>query len=180
MSRNFNSEYEGIVPFLKWAGGKRWLWPQLQSLLQGVSFTRYVEPFLGSGAIYFALEPHTALLNDANQELVACYRAIKAAPTRVVAALECYAASHSDRFYYAVRDTLPEDRFERAARFLYLNRTCWNGLYRVNLRGEFNVPRGTKNQVLMPTDDFDEVAELLQGADLWDGDLGRRLRLCVV
>ena len=84
--------------------------------------------------------------------------------------LRSYADRHSDTFYYEARRTPRDGEAAEAARFIYLNRTCWNGLYRVNRKGEFNVPRGTKNSVLMATDDFEGVAQLLCKARLYAGD----------
>lgn len=151
-------------PFLKWAGGKRWLastdlgWPP--------TYDRYIEPFLGSAAIFFALRPERALLSDINSELINLYEVMRDAPSRLRCLLEVHQARHCKEHYYSVRAALPVDPVESAARTLYLNRTCWNGLYRVNLKGQFNVPIGTKNSVLMPTDDFEAVSGALQKADI--------------
>ncbi|MCU4180195.1 DNA adenine methylase [Bosea sp. BH3] len=156
-------------PFLKWAGGKRWL-ARSFSWLFPASYDRYVEPFLGGGAIFFAQEPSNALLSDANEKLVATYNAIRDDWQSVLAHLEEYAHKHSDNFYYEARATPQIKSAAEAARFIYLNRTCWNGLYRVNLRGEFNVPRGTKDRVLMETDDFEWVSSALQKASITTKD----------
>jgi DNA adenine methylase len=154
-----------LDPFLKWAGGKRWLRPLLAELELKLT-GRYIEPFLGSGAIFFDLLPAKAHLSDTNLDLIETYRAIKREPAAVEAALVELAAHHSDDFYYEVRGSNPQDSIRGAARFIYLNRTCWNGLYRVNRKGIFNVPRGTKNQILLRTDDFTALAEKLSCADL--------------
>lgn len=154
-----------LDPFLKWAGGKRWL-ARSSSWLLPETYDRYVEPFLGGGAIFFAEQPQTAILSDANARLIATYRALKDDWQAVVRHLEDYAANHSDTFYYEARSTARDEPAAEAARFIYLNRTCWNGLYRVNLKGEFNVPRGTKNKVLMDTDDFAGIAAALGSASL--------------
>lgn len=132
--------------------------------------SRYIEPFVGSGAIFFALAPKLAVLNDSNPRLIETYLAIQADWKAVVRALETRASLHSDEFYYEERSSRYRKRAERAAQFIYLNRTCWNGLYRVNLRGEFNVPRGSKNSVLLDTDDFEAISDLLRGADLLCSD----------
>lgn len=156
-------------PFLKWAGGKRWL-ARSFSWLFPVSYDRYVEPFLGGGAIFFAQEPANAILSDSNEKLVATYNAIREDWQSVLRHLADYAENHSDRFYYEARSTPQSKSAAEAARFIYLNRTCWNGLYRVNLRGEFNVPRGTKDRVLMETDDFEWVSSALQKATITTRD----------
>lgn len=153
------------APFLKWAGGKRWL------LSSGAKFTptkfnRYFEPFLGSGSVFFSMPEMQCVLSDINEELITTYKAIKNDWIRVEKALKKHAREHSDEYYYKVRSSKPEKNHTRAARFIYLNRTCWNGLYRVNLKGEFNVPRGTKHSVLLDADDFGRVANRLSACEI--------------
>ncbi|HEX8224960.1 MAG TPA: Dam family site-specific DNA-(adenine-N6)-methyltransferase [Allosphingosinicella sp.] len=154
-----------LEPFLKWAGGKRWLRSIVADLKLPLT-GKYFEPFLGSGAIFFQLSPSRARLSDTNSDLVATYKAIQAHPLAVEAALRELSVHHSDDFYYEVRESSPTDVAKRAARFIYLNRTCWNGLYRVNKLGVFNVPRGTKNQIILPSDDFESLSHRLRGADV--------------
>jgi DNA adenine methylase len=128
-------------PFLKWAGGKGQLLEQFQRLLPA-SRGRYFEPFVGGAALFFSLRPDRAALSDVNKELIDCYRAVRDDVDGVIAALgeHRYDAEH----YYAVRSvepsTLPQAK--RAARTIYLNKTGFNGLYRVNRSGQFNVPIG--------------------------------------
>lgn len=141
-------------PFLKWAGGKRWLVPHLRKLLP-VVFNKYVEPFVGSGAVFFAIEPSRALLADSNEWLIETYRALRDKPELVRAALVRHQRAHSDEHYYRVRSSRPKSPYQRAANLIYLNRTCWNALFRVNKAGVFNVPKGTKNRVILPNDDFE-------------------------
>jgi DNA adenine methylase len=152
-------------PFLKWAGGKRWLTNSRQLPDFGL-FDRYIEPFLGSASIFFYLEPKSALLSDANAELINCYNAIKHDPRLVRRYLGVHSGNHSDSYYYAVRSSSPRSEAARAAKFLYLNRSCWNGLYRVNKQGIFNVPRGTKDQIIFDDDDFGKISEKLQSAQI--------------
>jgi DNA adenine methylase len=164
-----------MKPILKWAGGKRWLIhtaPELFALPRH----RYVEPFVGSGAVYFHLEPEAAVLGDKNAELINLYQTIKDDWRSVERLLRAHAARHSDEYYYEVRDQKPRSPAARAARFLYLNRTCFNGLYRENRKGDFNVPRGTKDTVLFPDDDLEGMAALLEGAELYAGDFEQALR----
>ncbi len=112
--------------------------------------------------MFFALSPAQSCLSDCNSELVTTYEAIRDAAPEVEAALTKHALSHSDTYFYTVRaQTEPGNNIAVAARFLYLNRTCWNGLYRVNQKGIFNVPRGTKDRVLLDTDDFAGAAARL-------------------
>ncbi len=152
-------------PFLKWAGGKRWLADKILDLakpLQG----KYIEPFLGGGAVYFALRPTKAILSDANFELINAYQAVKEAPEKIAVLLQVHHRLHSTEYYYKMRDYRPQCNFRMAARFIYLNRTCWNGLYRVNLKGKFNVPIGTKSSVVMESDNWLALANLLKASKL--------------
>ena len=155
-----------VLPFLKWAGGKRWLTSNSEFKVPEFS-GRYVEPFLGSGSIFFSLQPKDAILSDLNSELIDTYIALRDEHKKVSRHLRQHAQNHSAKHYYKVRDELkPRATASRAARFLYLNRTCWNGLYRVNLAGKFNVPKGTKSNVILDTDDFASVSKILGKAKL--------------
>jgi DNA adenine methylase len=164
-----------VVPFLKWAGGKRWF---VKDHLDAIpAYTgRYFEPFLGSGTVFFALRPSRAILSDLNEDLVATFSAIKQNWSGVQALLRRYQRLHSKRFYYKMRESRPTSPAARAARLIYLNRTCWNGLYRVNAHGEFNVPKGTKENVILATDDFQQISLALQSASLIVSDFKRVIR----
>jgi DNA adenine methylase len=152
------------TPFLKWAGGKRWL--MNAGLPRPATYKRYVEPFLGGAAVFFGLKPADALLSDVNPELIRLYRVMRDDPKGLLEAMRAHHEKHDSDYYYAVRAAVPAGDLEKAARTLYLNRTCWNGLYRLNKKGEFNVPIGTKSAVVMPDDDFVAVSKLLKAADL--------------
>lgn len=160
MLKDQDAQRSKLVPFLKWVGGKRWLTAKHISFFD-VNFTRYIEPFLGSGSVFFKLKPRNAILSDANAELVECYTAIKKNHTEIQKLLAEHHKEHCTEHYYKIRSLKPINPYERAARFLYLNRTCFNGIYRVNLKGEFNVPIGTKSAVVLPSDNFPEISELL-------------------
>ena len=131
-------------PFLKWAGGKRQLLPALRAHLpEDWQDRRYYEPFLGAGALLFDLSPRRAVVNDANQELISAYQALRTDCEAVIALLEEHRARHCPAYFYQVRGMDRDPRFpQRAARLIYLNQTCYNGLHRVNSRGYFNVPYG--------------------------------------
>lgn len=152
-------------PFLKWAGGKRWL-ANSRQLPMPRSYDRYIEPFLGGGAIYFHLRPVKAILADVNAELIELYSVIRDNPSELMLVMERHHALHTSAYYYEMRAIIPDDPVGRAARTMYLNRTCWNGLYRVNLKGTFNVPIGTKSSVVFHHDDFSAVSKQLRGADI--------------
>jgi DNA adenine methylase len=158
-----------IVPFLKWAGGKRWLTASYAHLIPK-KFDRYVEPFLGSGAVFFHLRPNSAVLSDSNAELINTYEQIRLNWQKISQALRRHQRNHCEAYYYEERTRARKAEHERAATFIYLNRVCWNGLYRVNLRGQFNVPIGTKNAVILDSDDFEEVSTILKRAKLVASD----------
>jgi DNA adenine methylase len=169
-----------LYPFLKWAGGKRWLVQNYEELFPK-RFNRFVEPFLGGGAVFFHLAPKRALLSDLNCDLIDTYKAIRDDWKGVWTRLRRHQLAHlksPDEYYYEVRASAPKSDTAKAAKFIYLNRTCWNGLYRVNLRGEFNVPRGTKDSVLMPDDDFEALSERLQASELVSSDFAATLKKC--
>ena len=154
-----------MTPFLKWAGGKRWLVSGHNTWLRQDA-KRYIEPFLGSGAVFFHLQPKVAILSDLNEELISTYKALRDMPCRVKHHLLTHHRLHCNDYYYQIRQKSPKSIATQAARFIYLNRTCFNGLYRVNSQGIFNVPKGTKEKVILPSDNFEEISDLLQSADL--------------
>lgn len=128
-------------PFLKWAGGKTQLLAQFAPLFPAPgSYARYVEPFLGGGAVFFAMRPPVAVLADVNAEIVDCYEAVRSCPEDVIRALDKH--EYTSDHYYRVRADKPKGLAARAARTIYLNKTGYNGLYRVNRSGGFNVPMG--------------------------------------
>lgn len=116
--------------------------------------------------MFFSLRPKEATLADINLELIHCYQAVRDSWETVQDLLYLHHKNHSKEHYYKIRQIKPTDLAEKAARFIYLNRTCWNALYRVNQKGEFNVPIGTKTNVILTTDDFEGISKLLQGATI--------------
>lgn len=160
---------ENHPPFLKWAGGKRWLINQ-KKIHRPREGCKYIEPFLGSGAMFFSICPKISILSDANSELIETYECIKKNPILFSEKLEAHHNQHGPEYYYKLRESKFSCDIDRAARFVYLNRTCWNGLYRVNLKGQFNVPLGTKLSVKLSTDDWQKTSEILSSAILTSGD----------
>jgi len=131
------------LPFLRWAGGKRWLARILSQPLRQVlvqTSGRYIEPFLGAGAMFFALAPTRSILSDTNHELIGCFKQVRDGPASILSNLRRIPVSADA--YYDVRRSVPKTDRGRAVRFIYLNRTCYGGLYRTNLKGQFNVPYG--------------------------------------
>ena len=154
-----------IVPPFKWAGGKRWLVQQYRNFFPK-SYNNFIEPFFGGGSVFFALQPRKAVVSDINRDLIEAYICIRDYWGELEELLELYHDHHSEEFFYQVRASKPRSLLRRAARFIYLNRTCWNGLYRVNKRGEFNVPVGTKSNVILDSDDFEAVSAALKNASI--------------
>lgn len=128
-------------PFLKWVGGKGQLLSQYEAFFPQ-QFATYYEPFLGGGAVFFNLRPRQAVLTDINPELVNVYCCVRDQVETVIAALEDHCDQHGQDYYYRVRATVSTEPVVQAARLIYLNKTCYNGLYRENSRGQFNVPMG--------------------------------------
>jgi DNA adenine methylase len=145
MSRQLLIKEALVQPFLKWVGGKRQLLGEIRPLIPK-GYKRYFEPFLGGGAVFFSLQPKTGFVNDLNTELINCYQVIRNNPNELLVTLNQH-QNTSDHFYRIRElDRNPGLEFltpiERAARLIYLNKTCFNGLFRVNSQGQFNVPFG--------------------------------------
>ncbi|CEJ48258.1 DNA adenine methylase Dam [Umezakia ovalisporum] len=154
-----------MKPFLKWAGGKRWLVERNDFNLPPYT-GRYIEPFLGGGAVFFSLLPKSSIISDLNPKLIETYTAIRNTPEEVSQILLLHQKNHCTDYYYSERGKKYETLSERAAQFLYLNRACWNGLYRENLKGEFNVPIGTKSIIVFPDEDFGKISRSLEYAEI--------------
>lgn len=135
---------KGASPFVKWVGGKRNIIDELVARLP-TDFNAYYEPFVGGGALFFEIHNKLkkAYLSDTNFELVLAYNVIKKDPQPLIELLKRHTINHNDNYFYKIRDQFNlQDPVEIAARFIYLNKTCYNGLYRVNKLGRFNVPVG--------------------------------------
>lgn len=153
-------------PFLKWAGGKGRLIPQYSSYFPK-RFSNYFEPFLGGGAVFFHLQPRRAFLMDINPELMNVYQCVRNHVHELAILLEQHRDRHSQDHYYQMRACIPTSSIERAARFIYLNKTCFNGLYRENSKGQFNVPMGRyKNPGICDPDLLYAASRSLQRANL--------------
>ncbi|MEF3273615.1 MAG: DNA adenine methylase [Chloroflexus sp.] len=165
-------------PFLKWAGGKSQLLSELSQRIPE-RFGRYHEPFVGGGALFFYLWnhgrlPYGAVLSDLNPELIDCYRAVRDHVTELIELLQQLHPYATDRdFFYEIRAWDRQPNFaqrplvERAARTIFLNRTCYNGLYRLNNKGQFNAPFGYyKNPQIVDSDNLREVSRALSSVEL--------------
>lgn len=173
-----------VRPFVKWAGGKGQLLPDLSRRLP-TRFRRYHEPFVGGAALFFHLHntgrlPDGAVLSDYNPELVNCYETVKNDVEALIEALRVHEQRKSEpQYFLEVRgwDRQPgfgeRSKVERAARTLFLNRTCYNGLYRLNNKGQFNAPFGYyKNPLICDPDNLRAASEALRNVALERGDFG--------
>lgn len=166
------------APVVKWAGGKTRLLPELTARMPD-RFGRYFEPFVGGAALFFRVEPERAVLADANPDLIGLYACLVRDVAGVIRGLSRHRARHSEKHYYATRSRW-NDRsrtwtaVDRAATFLYLNKTCFNGLWRVNRSGEFNVPIGRYDDPTIFTPQaLRDASALLRRATLFCGDYRR-------
>ncbi len=164
-------------PILRWAGGKRQILAELQSYVpRNLDKCTYHEPFLGAASLFFHLAPCNAVLSDANRHLIQTYRWVRDSWELVADYLRRHARRTNETYYYLVRDQYNRSGFSaaQAARFIYLNKTCFNGIFRVNRSGQFNVPYGWKEPPAIPTaDQLQRVSEHLKRATLRSGSYER-------
>lgn len=154
-----------MTSFIRWAGGKSWLVPYVQELIKGLHFNNYHEPFMGGASVFFSIdEPHNCFLSDVNKELVEAFCAIRDNPKRVIGYLKSYTPDEAS--YYAVRDSELKGKYQRTARFIYLNTYSFNGIYRVNRQGKYNVPYGQRKNRIIDYDRILDVSKKLQGVEI--------------
>lgn len=167
-----------IVPFVKWAGGKRQLLSQIQERMPE-NYNHYFEPFVGGGAVFFLTQPSKALINDINKALINTYQRICDSPKEFLSEvnkIDSEMWEDGKQYYYIIRehynDKLMKSEYdvELAALFVFLNKHCFNGLYRVNGKGLFNVPYNNSRRVSVNGDSIIEISKYLQGITIIDGD----------
>jgi DNA adenine methylase len=156
-------------PFVKWAGGKQALAHELSSRFPS-SYETYFEPFLGGGSIFFSVAPDKAVLGDSNDWLISTYKAVQEDYRAVAAVLGTLTNTRSEFLRIRSRDRAELTQTERAAHFIYLNKTCFRGLYRVNRQGQFNVPYGDYNRRYFDLEELRIASEVLRGIELRSGD----------
>ncbi|HVC58021.1 MAG TPA: DNA adenine methylase [Candidatus Acidoferrales bacterium] len=176
---------KNIPTFVKWAGGKRQLLEQFKPYFPK-TVKRYFEPFVGGGAVALYIikhyKPKEVYLSDSNEELINTYKVIRDNVEELITHLKTYKEKHSKEFYYKIRAEDPKtlSDMSRAVRFIYLNKTCFNGLYRVNSKGGFNVPIGSyKNPAIVNDNELREIAQLLTKAKIAAGqfyDIQNRIK----
>jgi len=162
---------------IKWAGGKKWI-PLKHHNLLPTQYSTYFEPFLGSGAVFFGLQPERAVLSDINERLINLFTELRDCPEELFDETQRLISTHSNDQYYKIRDEFNSTN-PSAVNFLYLNRTCFNGVYRENMKGEFNVPIGKRNSTFFPfiLEDFLTYSSSLKNADLKSQDCFKTLEL---
>jgi len=165
---------EKIKPFIKWAGGKTQLLSQINKYLPD-KYNRYFEVFVGGGALLFNLMPKKAFINDSNFELISAYSCFRdeIILEKLIEKLKEHENNHSENYYYEIRnmdrnlDFKNLESYEIAARFIYLNKACFNGLYRVNSKGFFNVPFGKKEKIkVFDEENFYRIFNYFSNADI--------------
>ena len=174
---------EKAKPFLQWVGGKREMIPQYEEFIP-TSFENYYEPFLGGGAMFFHLRPNKAILSDNNKELIKTYEGIRDNPEEVIQILKNLRLRHSEELYLTIReidrkvDIFQEmTSVEIAARMIYLNQTCFNGVYRVNQKGQFNVPIGSSlNRLICDENNIRSASNALKGIPIIESDFDNTLK----
>jgi DNA adenine methylase len=160
------SEKKQISPFLRWAGGKNWLIKHLDTILPNSKFNNYHEPFLGGASLFLSINPdHQSFLSDFNSELIETYITLRDYPEELIQKLQTY--KNTETFYYKMRSTLPISQIGKAARFIYLNQTSYNGIFRVNLKGEYNVPYGFRTKEFIQPSLLRQVSTRLQNCKLF-------------
>lgn len=179
-----------MIPFVKWAGGKRQLIDEINKRLPD-NFNRYYEPFVGAGAVFLELGREGSVINDFNEQLINVYKQIKRRSKMLMAKLDRLADRYNaletkeDKaaMYYEIRDKFNEgiagkcQNMQQAAYFIFLNKCCFNGLYRVNSNGYFNVPFGQKNKVnLYDRENIEKIAELLKTTLIYNLDFEKACR----
>lgn len=166
---HFSSNIIDNKPFLKWAGGKTQLLKELCKYIPE-NYNKYIEPFIGGGAMFFNLNANESIIADANEELTITYREIKEHVEDIINILKNF--EHNEDFYYELRKMSPPDLNDnfRAARLIYLNKTCYNGLYRVNKKGDFNVPYGKGKGNFYNEEVLRNASKCLQNTTIINGD----------
>ncbi len=168
--RYIKSKEHFATPVLKWAGGKTQLLPELTSRMPK-EYNKYIEPFIGGGALFFRLNADKAIIADSNPELINMYHVVAKCSNLLIEALKEY--KNDEEMFYEVRakDWTECDEVEAAARMIYLNHTCFNGLYRLNRKGQFNTPYGRyKNPTICNTEKIYAASEVLKKAEIVCGD----------
>lgn len=168
-TKNIFNNTKNCKPFLRWAGGKRWLLKDLDKYLPKDGFNQYHEPFIGGGAVFFHLQSNNnSYISDLNSELIEVYYSLQNEVEEVISELIKFKNTKED--YYKIRKSNYRSSYKRAARFIYLNQTSFNGIYRVNLKGEYNVPYGYRDNFKFDLENIRTVSQVLLQTEINDND----------
>ena len=160
-------------PFLRWAGGKRWFLKELKEFVNINNFNSYHEPFIGGGSVFFYLSPQKGFISDFNEELINSYNSIKNNPEEIIELIQKYKKTKEE--YYFIRNKKFNSDFEKAAQFIYLNQMSFNGIYRVNLKGEYNVPYGYRNSYNFDLENIRTVSIALKNIEIIHQDFEKSI-----
>ena len=168
MQQSLFDELKTCYPILRWAGGKRWLKPNLDKYLPKNGFNNYHEPFVGGAAILLHLRPQKAYISDLNSGLINAYKAVRDHPHELISFLKEF--KNIEEEYYKIRKIEFDDEIQEAARFIYLNYASFNGIFRVNLKGEYNVPYGKRIGFIYNYENLLNVSNALKNIHMSSGD----------
>lgn len=161
-------------PFLRWAGGKRWLLKEIDKFVNINQFNTYHEPFIGGGSVFFHLNPKNAFISDFNSELINTYIQVKENLEFIIKFLLEF--ENTENFYYKIRQQKSNDEIYEAAKFIFLNQTSYNGIFRVNQKGEYNVPYGHRKNLNFDFENLRNVSNSLKNININSVDFSKTLK----
>lgn len=163
---NINND---VKPFLRWVGGKKWFIQTLKDMTKDLEYADYYEPFLGGGSVFLSMKPKNNIyLSDLNEDLINAYKMVQEFPEEILKELD--KCKNEEAFYYQMREMDYSDNLSKATRFIYLNKTSFNGIYRVNNSGKYNVPFGYRSTYNIEEENIRNVSKCLKNAYLSHGD----------
>ncbi|WP_339881667.1 Dam family site-specific DNA-(adenine-N6)-methyltransferase [Polaribacter vadi] len=160
-------------PLIRWAGGKRWLLKHLETMIDINKYNAYHEPFIGGGSVFFKFSPKTSFISDSNEWLIETYNSIKENPNEIIKYLEKFKKDKEN--YYKIRKINYSNQFKRSAQFIYLNQMSFNGIFRVNLSGKYNVPYGNREHYNFDYENIISVSSALQNTQISHSDFSKTI-----
>ncbi|WP_052158142.1 DNA adenine methylase [Lacinutrix jangbogonensis] len=160
-------------PLIRWAGGKRWLLKHLETMIDINKYNTYHEPFIGGGSVFFKFSPKTSFISDSNEWLIETYISIKENPNEVIKYLKKFKKDKEN--YYKIRKINYSNQFKRSAQFIYLNQMSFNGIFRVNLSGKYNVPYGNREHYNFDYENIISVSSALQNTQISHSDFSKTI-----
>jgi DNA adenine methylase len=160
-------------PLIRWAGGKRWLLKHLETMIDINKYNTYHEPFIGGGSVFFKFLPKNSFISDSNEWLIETYNSIKENPNEVIKYLEKFKKDKEN--YYKIRKINYSNQFKRSAQFIYLNQMSFNGIFRVNLSGKYNVPYGNREHYNFDYENIISVSSALQNTQISHSEFSKTI-----